>query len=418
MVCTNVNTWLANFHLYDRLVGKVTLVVDKRRVDQSRVRLAEVEIGDETGTVSLRARDEQIDLLEEVSRSSGAVVLRNCTLELYQGKHIRLAVTKWGKMSVYPDNVASTPPSPSKMNLDRNFSAIDLSVVASEMVDAQPDAAYSGRQAKQSDTSDPGARPSHSKPANQNYQKQQQSQSTGRRGGRDRRQLKGKQGASGGSSHPQYIASSGASVASQPSPMMYTTLHPYPVYEQGMDLRQYHYPRSQEAVMAPASAQQMMMQRQFELQQRQLHPMYHGQQERHRAGMSPSHHQVQSPGLMLQQGVPPGSFDSGDYHHPSYGATTSRPILIPMAMTGSHGTGNIDPRMHTSDPRQSETGELLSTAQDNQATQYMSVSPDDSSQFSHGKMNPDATSFAPTYLGATQGEKDIHTQHYGKPTTI
>ena len=93
-----------------RLVGKVNVVVDKLRVDRSRVRLAEVEIGDETGTVSLRARDEQIDILEEVSKKSGAVVLRNCTLELYQGKHIRLAVTKWGKLSPYPDNVASTPP--------------------------------------------------------------------------------------------------------------------------------------------------------------------------------------------------------------------------------------------------------------------------------------------------------------------
>jgi hypothetical protein len=388
-------------------VGKVTLVVDKKRVDQSRVRLAEVEIGDETGTVSLRARDDQIDVLEEVSRSAGAVVLRNCTLELYQGKHIRLAITKWGKLSLYPDDVASTPPSPSKMNLDRNFSAIDLSVVASEMVDAQTETGYIGRQA--SDAVDPGARSSHPKPGNQSHQKQQ-SQSTGRRGGRDRRQPKGKQGASSGGSHSQYTASSGdrASAPPQPGPMMYTTMHQYPVYEQGMDLRQYHYPRPQEAVMAPASAQQMMMQRQFELQQRQLHPMYHGQQERHRVGMSPGHHQVQSPGMMLQPGVPPGSFESGDYHHPSYASTASSPILIPMTMAGSHGTSNILPRM----PHQSETVEPSSTAHDNPATQYMSVSPDDSSQFSHGKMNPDATSFAPTYVGSSQGEKDVHTQHH------
>lgn len=381
------------------LVGKVTLVVDKKRVDQSRVRLAEVEIGDETGTVSLRARDEQIDLLEEVSRCSGAVVLRNCTLELYQGKHIRLAVTKWGKLSVYPDKVASTPTSPSKMNTDRNFSAIDLSVVASEMADVQPETPYGGRQAKQSDTSDPGARPSHSKPGNQSYQKQQQPQSTGKKGGRDRRQSKGKQGASGHTSHPQYIPPSGdrASGASQPSPMRYTTLHPYPVYDQGMDLRQYHNPRPQDSLMAPASTQHWMMQRQYEMQQHQLHHMYHGQQERHRAGMSPSHHQVQPQNVMLQPGVPPGSFDTGDYHLSSYGSTTSSPILIPMPMPGSHGTSNVNPRGHSADPRQSDSS---STAHDNQATQYMSVSPDDSSQFSH--MNPDAAAFAPTYLGAAQ----------------
>lgn len=110
------------------------LVVNKNRVDGSRVRLAEVEIGDDTGTVSLRARDEQIDVLEEISKKSEAVVLRNCTLELYQGKYIRVAVTKWGKMSKYPDQVPSTPAPPTKINRDRNFSLINLSLVATEWV--------------------------------------------------------------------------------------------------------------------------------------------------------------------------------------------------------------------------------------------------------------------------------------------
>ena len=110
------------------------IVVNKHRVDGSRVRLAEVEVGDDTGTVSLRARDEQIDMLEEISRKSEAVVLRNCTLELYQGKYIRVAVTKWGKMSNYPDQIPSTPAPPTKINRDRNFSLINLSIVASEWV--------------------------------------------------------------------------------------------------------------------------------------------------------------------------------------------------------------------------------------------------------------------------------------------
>lgn len=84
------------------LVGKVELVVDKYRVDGSRVLVAEVEVGDESGSISLRARDEQIDLLRKVSNDKGAIVLRTCTMELYQGKHLRLGVSKWGKMSVYP----------------------------------------------------------------------------------------------------------------------------------------------------------------------------------------------------------------------------------------------------------------------------------------------------------------------------
>ena len=156
--------------------------------------------------------------------------------------------------------------------------------------------------------------------------------------------------------------------------------------------------------MSSASVQQMMMQRQFELQQRQLHHIYQGQQELHRAGISSSHHQVQSPGHVLQQGIPQGSFEAGDFRHPSYGSTASSPILIPVGVTRSHGTSIMNPR---ADQRQSETAETT-TSQDYLATsQYMSVSPDDSSQISHGGMNPDAASFAPTYLGATQGEIDF-----------
>ncbi len=110
-------------------MGKVEVVVDKFRVDKSRVRLAEVEVGDETGSISLRARDNQIDELEKVSKEGGAVVLRNSSIELFQGRHLRLAVTKWGKISVYPDNIASTPKPPSTINKELNLSIVDLNLV-------------------------------------------------------------------------------------------------------------------------------------------------------------------------------------------------------------------------------------------------------------------------------------------------
>lgn len=84
------------------LVGKVEVVVDKLRVDGSRVLVAEVQVGDSTGSLSLRARDEQIDVLQQISKNKGAVVLRNCTVELHQRKFLRLVVSKWGKMKAYP----------------------------------------------------------------------------------------------------------------------------------------------------------------------------------------------------------------------------------------------------------------------------------------------------------------------------
>mmetsp|Transcript_3454 Transcript_3454/g.7191 ORF Transcript_3454/g.7191 Transcript_3454/m.7191 type:complete len:694 (+) Transcript_3454:11-2092(+) len=121
------------------LVGKVELVVDKYRVDGSRVLVAEVEVGDETGAISLRARDEQIDVLRRVSeQEGGAIVLRNCTMELYQGKHLRLAVSKWGKMTPYPDGIQSTPPPPASMNRELNFSLVDLNIIAMTKVPNEP----------------------------------------------------------------------------------------------------------------------------------------------------------------------------------------------------------------------------------------------------------------------------------------
>lgn len=105
------------------------LVVDKFRVDESRVRLAEVQVGDETGSISLRARDSQIDELEKISNKGGAVILRNSSIELYQGKHLRLAVTKWGKINVHPDSIANTPSPPSTINTAVNLSVLDLNLV-------------------------------------------------------------------------------------------------------------------------------------------------------------------------------------------------------------------------------------------------------------------------------------------------
>lgn len=120
------------------LVGKVEIVVDKYRVDGSRVLVAEVEVGDETGSISLRARDDQIDLLRRVSEAKGAIVLRNCTIELYQGKHLRLGVSKWGKMSLYPDGIESTPDPPLSMNKQLNFSLVDLNIVAQAKIPDEP----------------------------------------------------------------------------------------------------------------------------------------------------------------------------------------------------------------------------------------------------------------------------------------
>lgn len=412
---------------FDSLVGKVNVVVDKRRVDQSRVRLAEVEIGDETGTVSLRARDEQIDVLEDVSKRSGAVVLRNCTLELYQGKHIRLAVTKWGKLSTYPDNVASTPPIPSKMNFDRNFSLIDLSLVASEMVGSHSNPLYTSRPANQAESSDAqGARTGQAKsggPTHRQHQQLQQTQAPNRRGtrGGDRRQTRGKQAPSGGSpARGHYGGSPEGGAQPLPGQIRYQGMHGYSGYDQAMGVRQYPYPQIQhQEVLSQASPQQQMLllQQQYEMQQRQLHHnMYlHGQQERNRPNIGQSR-QMQPSTMLPPTIVGSASFEShGDYTVSSYATGGSEqhpsglnvgpcPPLIPMSMSGGPAPAEVSSGATANQDQQQmarhQEGSYASAVQREGRYHQMGAHPSlpAGSESPLGKMNPQATAFAPSYM--------------------
>lgn len=168
------------------LVGKVEVVVDKLRVDKSRVRLAEVQVGDETGSISLRARDDQIDELEAVSKKGGAIVLRNSSIELYQGKHLRLAVTKWGKISVYPDNIASTPIPPAVINTDLNLSIVDLNLLPPDTWLQHPSSA-SPASHKSAESGSRQGMPTKQNPTNQQHHGNQQYRKKGRGHHHDRR---------------------------------------------------------------------------------------------------------------------------------------------------------------------------------------------------------------------------------------
>lgn len=169
------------------LVGNLDIVVDKQRVDKSRVRLAEVQVGDETGTISLRARDEQIDALQKVSEDGGAIVLRNSSIELFQGKFLRLAVTKWGKISVYPDHVPSTPEAPTSINTDLNLSIVDLTRVPADMwLKTIPNAPLEATSAHHNQVT--------SQSVGQHHQKQQQQNYRNKGRGHDRRNVVAQQG--------------------------------------------------------------------------------------------------------------------------------------------------------------------------------------------------------------------------------
>jgi replication factor A1 len=352
----------------------VNVVVDKLRVDRSRVRLAEVEVGDETGTVSLRARDDQIDVLEKVSESAGSVVLRNCTLELFQGKHIRLAITKWGKLSVFPDDVASTPPPPSKINGDRNYSLIDLSAVASEMVENHPpDGGYQAANREMPPDRNRGV------PNRQPFQPPQYHQQ--RRNPRDRRQLRPNRGVA---TNP--LAVPFPEIA-MPNQMRYPGMPGYGGFGESIDMQHYQYgaQRQNQESMQPTPHQMLQIQQQqYEMQQRQMQMhVFHEHGDRHRS-MHRQH-------MQSNQLLGTASFDSGPPEFPSL------PGIVPM----HRGSRAMDERnaMNPS-ARDGTTTSPLPNSPTSEigpwgVRQMYEHSMDDSVGSSH--MNPQAHSFAPSY---------------------
>ena len=388
-------------------MGEINLVVDKRRVDQSRVRLAEVEIGDETGTVSFRARDEQIDLLEKIrsKEKPRAVVLRNCTLELYQGKHIRLAVTKWGKLTEYPDNVASTPGPPPTMNTDRNFSFIDLSLVASEIADKnQPDSlpyasattsTSASRQSKKADAKANRSTSSSTKTSstpNKQGQSSSKHQQTSKRNSRSSTNEQRRQ-----SRTAQYGGVKVDTIqASRSNQIIYHGIQGYHGYSDqriDMHLRQQYPPHaayahthihSQSSRQQDAASAQFALQQQYEMQQRQLHQLYTTEQNRQIGQV----HQQQPPQMLVRH---MSNFDA------SIGSYTGE-----MSMSPEVGNSpNLGPPSdhHSQSPKIENHPRL----QEGHQTAAGHATMGTMSPYRIGKMNPEASSFAPSYLSAAQG---------------
>lgn len=91
-----------------------------------------VDLGDETGMISLRAKDKQIQLIQNILATSKikdqrpALIIRNCSVDLIYKTHIQLSVNKWGKISAFPDGIASTPAPPQFINQTLHLYKIDF----------------------------------------------------------------------------------------------------------------------------------------------------------------------------------------------------------------------------------------------------------------------------------------------------
>ncbi len=78
-------------HNLHAVVLSVGPVLERTKIDGTRVRLAEALIGDSSGTILFAARNDQIDLLV-IGRT---LTFRNAKIEMFKNR-MRLAVDKWG----------------------------------------------------------------------------------------------------------------------------------------------------------------------------------------------------------------------------------------------------------------------------------------------------------------------------------
>merc|ERR1712228_691770 len=73
-------------------VGKITSMINRLNLDGTRLRISEALIGDETGSILLSLRNDQIGLVEE----GKVYILRNAKIDMVGGGSMRVAVDRWG----------------------------------------------------------------------------------------------------------------------------------------------------------------------------------------------------------------------------------------------------------------------------------------------------------------------------------
>jgi len=99
-------------------VVNTSTVIEKTRSDGTKTRIAECMVGDNTASITLTARNEQIDKVSP----GRTIIVRNAKIDMFKG-FMRLAVDKWGKIEV------ATEPATFEINANNNLSNVEYELV-------------------------------------------------------------------------------------------------------------------------------------------------------------------------------------------------------------------------------------------------------------------------------------------------
>eukprot|EP01115_Flamella_aegyptia_P007100 TRINITY_DN2958_c0_g1_i1.p1 TRINITY_DN2958_c0_g1~~TRINITY_DN2958_c0_g1_i1.p1 ORF type:complete len:132 (+),score=25.57 TRINITY_DN2958_c0_g1_i1:188-583(+) len=94
------------------------IVVEKKRVNGSTVRIAEGLVGDETGCIIVTAKNDQIDVVQPGS----SIIIRNCKIDMFRN-HMRIVVDKWGLIEESNENYNM------EVNIENNLSEVEYELV-------------------------------------------------------------------------------------------------------------------------------------------------------------------------------------------------------------------------------------------------------------------------------------------------
>jgi replication factor A1 len=99
-------------------VVNCSVVVEKTRTDCTKIKIAEAVVGDQTGCITLTARNNQIDIVQP----GQTIIARNAKVDMFRG-FMRLAVDKWGKLERAPE------PASFEVNTSNDLSTIEYELV-------------------------------------------------------------------------------------------------------------------------------------------------------------------------------------------------------------------------------------------------------------------------------------------------
>jgi len=101
-------------------VVEVKQVLDKTRIDGSRLVIAEALIGDATGVILLTCRNEQIPIVHP----NTSITVRNAKIEMFKG-HMRLVVDQWGLI----EKASTSDAIKDTVNSSNNMSTVEYELV-------------------------------------------------------------------------------------------------------------------------------------------------------------------------------------------------------------------------------------------------------------------------------------------------